>query len=79
MGGIEIVKNKDTKESFDYKLAVGAKLCDVMRNKGTMMRPLGDVIVLMPAVAMDLETLEKLLGIVSDTIENDLPKIVEEL
>jgi adenosylmethionine-8-amino-7-oxononanoate aminotransferase len=77
MGGIEIVKNKDTKESFDYKLAVGAKLCDVMRSKEAMMRPLGDVIVLMPAVAMDLETLEKLLGIVADAIGNDLPEIVD--
>jgi adenosylmethionine-8-amino-7-oxononanoate transaminase len=76
MGGIEIVKNKDTKESFDYEQAVGAKLCAAMRSKGAMMRPLGDVIVLMPAVAMDMETSEKLLGIVAETIENDLPELV---
>jgi adenosylmethionine-8-amino-7-oxononanoate aminotransferase len=41
------------------------------------MRPLSDVIVLMPPVAIDIELLEELLGIISDTIENELPKIVE--
>ena len=79
MGGIEIVKNTEIRESFSYEHTVGAKLCAAIRSKGAMMRPLGDVIVLMPAVAMDIETLEKLLGIVAETIEHDLPKIVDGL
>jgi adenosylmethionine-8-amino-7-oxononanoate aminotransferase len=40
-----------------------------------MLRPLGDVIVLMPAVSMDKTTLIELLAIVCDTIQNDLPGI----
>ena len=42
-----------------------------------MMRPLSAVIVVMPPAAIDTELLEKLMGIIGDTIENELPKIVE--
>jgi adenosylmethionine-8-amino-7-oxononanoate aminotransferase len=79
MAGIELVKDKKTKESFEYKHTIGAKLCAAMRPRGLMLRPLGDVIVLMPAPAMDKMTVTKLLAIVCDTIEKDLPGIVKEL
>jgi adenosylmethionine-8-amino-7-oxononanoate aminotransferase len=79
MAGIELVKNKTTKESFEYKHTIGAKLCSAMRPKGVMLRPLGDVIVLMPAPAMDRMTLTKLLAVVCDSIQNDLPEIVKGL
>ena len=75
MAGIELVKNKDTKEPFEYKHTIGAKICATMRHRGAMLRPLGDVIVLMPAVSMDKTTLIELLAIVCDTIQNDLPGI----
>lgn len=79
MCGIEIVKNTATRESFPYEKTVGAKLCMAMRPKGVMLRPLGDVIVLMPPVAIDLPTLRELLDVISETIENDLPVIVKAL
>jgi adenosylmethionine-8-amino-7-oxononanoate aminotransferase len=79
MAGIEIVKNKETKESFPYEKLIGAKLCAAMRPKGAMTRPLSDVIVLMPPVAIDSQTLQKLLDITCDTIKNDLPKIVNPI
>ncbi|MFA6187079.1 MAG: adenosylmethionine--8-amino-7-oxononanoate transaminase [Phycisphaerae bacterium] len=77
MAGIEIVQDKKSKQSFPYEKMIGAKLCAAMRPKGAMMRPLSDVIVLMPPIGIDLQTLQKLLDIVYDTIENDLPKIVK--
>lgn len=77
MAGIEIVKDLKTKESFSYEKTIGAKLCQKMRDKGAMMRPLSDVIVLMPPPAIDTETLKKLLDIVTDTLENDLPGIIK--
>jgi adenosylmethionine-8-amino-7-oxononanoate aminotransferase len=79
MAGIELVKNKKTKESFECRHVIGAKVCAAMRPKGLMLRPLGDVIVLMPAPAMDNPTLTKLLAVVSDTIEKDLPGIVKAI
>jgi adenosylmethionine-8-amino-7-oxononanoate aminotransferase len=77
MAGIEIAKDKKAKKAFDFEKLIGAKICAAMRPKGAMMRPLSDVIVLMPPVAIDLDTLRKLLDIVYDTIKNDLPKIVK--
>jgi adenosylmethionine-8-amino-7-oxononanoate aminotransferase len=67
-----------TKKSFASDKKIGAKVCAAMRPKGAMMRPLGNVIVLMPAVAMDIETLTKLFDIIEDTLINDASKIVEE-
>jgi adenosylmethionine-8-amino-7-oxononanoate transaminase len=75
MAGVEIVKDKASKESFDASGLVGAKLCRTAWDKGAMLRPLGDVIVLMPAVGMGIELLDELLVIVKDTIEKELPKI----
>jgi adenosylmethionine-8-amino-7-oxononanoate transaminase len=79
MGGIEIVKDCKTKKSFAYEKLIGAKLCAAMRPKGVMMRPLSDVIVLMPPVAIDLKTLKRLLDVVFDTLKNDLPKIIQQV
>lgn len=78
MAGIEIVKDKASKESFPYEKTIGAKVCSAMRGKGAMMRPLGDVIILMPPVAIDIETLTRLLDIVYDTLKNDLEEIINE-
>lgn len=78
VGGIELVADKDTKESFPSEKKIGAKVCAAIRPKGAMMRPLGNVIVLMPAVAMDIETLTKLLDIIEDTLKNNLPKIAKD-
>ena len=76
MAGIEIVKNKQTKEPFSSKMLIGAKLCEAMRPKGAMLRPLGDIVVLMPPIAMEANLLKELLNIVYNTIKNDLPKMV---
>ncbi len=78
MGGIELVKDKKTKEPFPFEKKIGAKVCAAMRPKEAMMRPLGNVIVLMPVVAMDTETLEKLLDIIEETLKKDLPRIITE-
>ncbi len=76
MAGVEIVRDKHTKESFASEKLIGVKLCSTMRGKGAMMRPLSDVIVLMPPIAIDLDTLKTLLEVVFDTLKNDLPKII---
>jgi adenosylmethionine-8-amino-7-oxononanoate aminotransferase len=86
MAGIEIVKDKmfdphpcGGGQSFPYEKLIGAKVCAAMRPKGAILRPLNDVIVLMPPVAIDLPLLRKLLDIVYDTIIDDLPKIINDV
>ena len=77
VGAIELVADKATKQPFPSERKIGAKVCAAMRPKGAMMRPLGNVIVLMPAVAMDMKTLQKLLDIIHVTFESDLIQIIE--
>ena len=48
MIGIELVENRQTKANFDPSMLVGRKVCERAIEKGLWIRPLGDVIVLMP-------------------------------
>lgn len=77
IGAIELVKDKQTKDSFPYQQKIGAKVCAAMRPEGAMMRPLGNVIVLMPAVGMDIDTLTGLLDIIEKTLQA-LPEIANK-
>jgi adenosylmethionine-8-amino-7-oxononanoate aminotransferase len=60
MVGIELVADKATKRPFDSKRRVGADVCTNVRKHGVIIRPLGDVIVLMPPLAMSVDDLRKI-------------------
>jgi adenosylmethionine-8-amino-7-oxononanoate aminotransferase len=47
---------------------LGYEVCDACRPKGVMIRPLGDVIILMPPLAISDEHLERLADVVIETI-----------
>lgn len=69
MVGIELCRDRSKNaEPFDFSKRMGYALCDAMRDKGLIVRPLGDVLVLMPAPAMDHDTLSRMLNIVVETI-----------
>lgn len=73
MVGIELGESRDTSggggKPFNFAAHNGAKLCKAMLPKGLIIRPLGDTLVLMPAPAMDHETLGRMLGIVVNTLQ----------
>ncbi len=69
MIGIELVKNKKTKKPFATGEKIGQKVVAQARKQGVIIRPLGDVIVLMPPPAIDAETLETLVDITYDSIK----------
>jgi adenosylmethionine-8-amino-7-oxononanoate aminotransferase len=62
MVGIEL-------KGFSYKERVGHKVILEARKRGLMLRPLGNVIVLMPPLAISKKDLEKLLDITYKSIE----------
>ena len=61
MVGIDLVADRQKRRPFDANLRVGAAVCDHARRYGVIIRPLGDVVALMPAPAMDLATLARLM------------------
>lgn len=60
MVGIELVKDRTTKEPYPWKKTVGVRVCRIARERGVILRPLGNVIVLMPPLSMSIKELEKL-------------------
>ncbi len=70
MVGIELVKDKATREPFDPKLRIGAEICQRIRKHGVILRPLGDVIVLMPPLAMPVADIQRIVEAVCVEIEN---------
>lgn len=69
MVGIELVKNRVAKEPFSWEDRVGARICQEARKHGVILRPLGNVIVLMPPLSMTVEELDKLLDVTYDAIQ----------
>jgi len=59
--GIELVKNKETKEPYPWEERIGIKVCQKAREYGVILRPLGNVIVLMPPLSISQEELKQLL------------------
>ncbi|MDB5319404.1 MAG: Adenosylmethionine--8-amino-7-oxononanoate aminotransferase [Phycisphaerales bacterium] len=70
MVGIELVKDKATREPFDPALRVGHTVCQRMRGRGVIVRPIGDTIILMPPPAMRLDGLRALVGALSAELES---------
>jgi adenosylmethionine-8-amino-7-oxononanoate aminotransferase len=68
MVGIELCRDRATREPFDFSRRTGAAVCQAMRKEGVIVRPLGDVVILMPAPAMPHEVLRRLLEVVVTTI-----------
>ena len=69
MIGIELVRERSPKTPFDPSERIGHRVILEARRKGVVIRPLGDVIVLMPPLAMSIEDLERLVSVTSDAID----------
>lgn len=61
MAGIELVQDRASKTPFPWQERRGLRVCDHARTEGVWLRPLGDVVVLMPPLAVSLEELDRIL------------------
>ena len=68
MVGIELVKDKRSKEPYQLKEKMSWKVCHKAREKGLIIRPLGNVIVLMPPLSISLQELRSLTRITAEAI-----------
>ena len=67
--GIELVRDRDTKEEYPAAEKVGMRVCQEALRNGAMLRPLVNVIVLMPPLQITIAELDGLLKIVYNAIE----------
>jgi adenosylmethionine-8-amino-7-oxononanoate aminotransferase len=69
IAAIELVRDRDSRESFPYAQRIGVQVIKEARSRGVMLRPLGDVIVLMPPLAIDEDEMALLLDVTYDSID----------
>jgi adenosylmethionine-8-amino-7-oxononanoate aminotransferase len=60
IGAIELVADKSTREPLPSTQRWGNRVCLAARPHGVLLRPLGDVIVWMPPLAVSLDELDQI-------------------
>ena len=68
MAGIELVKGKNTKEPYAWEEKMGWKAAYHARDNGVFLRPLGNVIVIMPPLSISMENLKQMFKVIKDAI-----------
>ncbi len=57
VGGIELVRNRETREAYPWEERIGVRVCQEAQKHGLFLRPLGNVIVVFPPLSISLEEL----------------------
>jgi adenosylmethionine---8-amino-7-oxononanoate aminotransferase len=69
MVGIELVQDKTTKTPYPLSAKAGHHVAAIARSKGLILRPIGNVLVLIPPLSTTTEELKKMLEIIKKSIE----------
>ena len=70
MAGVELVADLATKRAFAYQQRIGAQVCQAIRKRGVILRPLGDVIVIMPPLSISPEDIDLLFDALEETLQD---------
>ncbi len=62
MRGLPLVKNKSTGEPFPTAERVGHRVCLAARERGVLLRPLGDVLVVLPPLSITLDEIDQIVN-----------------
>ena len=65
MAGIELVKNKETREPFPLSERMGYKVTAECRRQGLLIRPIGNIVVLVPPLATSERELRQITSILT--------------
>jgi adenosylmethionine-8-amino-7-oxononanoate aminotransferase len=68
MIGIELVEDKTQRKNYPPEKRIGHGVIQEARERGVMIRPLGDIIILMPPLTITQDELKMLLDAVRDCI-----------
>lgn len=68
MAGIEIVKDKATKEPYLWEEKMGWKVAYYAQENGVFIRPIGNVIIIMPPLSISIENFERLIEVIKSGI-----------
>ena len=68
MVGIELVRDRVTREPYPLEARIGHRVAQEARKRGLLIRPLGHIIVLMPPLSVNRGTLTRMVNILSRSI-----------
>ncbi|TKB65932.1 MAG: adenosylmethionine--8-amino-7-oxononanoate transaminase [Nitrospira sp.] len=69
MVGIELVQDTTTKTPYPLSAKTGHHVAAIARSKGLILRPIGNILVLIPPLSTTTEELKKMLEIIKKSIE----------
>lgn len=69
MAGIELVQDRSTKAPFPLAARIGHKVAMEARRRGLLLRPIGNVIILVPPLSTSLPELRRMVDILGEAIE----------
>jgi adenosylmethionine-8-amino-7-oxononanoate aminotransferase len=69
IAGLELVKNRETKEPYSWEEKIGMKVCLEARKRGLITRPLDNVLVIMPPLCINISQLNKMMDILYESLE----------
>ena len=68
MIGIELAAHTETRTPYEASKRIGAEVCLEARRRGVIIRPLGDVLVLMPPLSIHDDEIDRLISVVREAI-----------
>jgi adenosylmethionine-8-amino-7-oxononanoate aminotransferase len=75
IGAVELVRDRSTKEPFPWTEKRGWQVCDCARREGVLLRPLGNVIVILPPLSISLEELDTICHAVENGIAHVMSRV----
>ncbi len=69
IAGIELVRNKATKEPFAWQERRGWRVCESAMAEGIFIRPIANVVVIMPPLAIQIDELDRICTVVERGLE----------
>ena len=67
--GVELVEDHETRSPFPVAERRGFRVCRHARDKGVFLRPLGDVVVLMPPLSVTLPEITQIVAALAHGLE----------
>ena len=71
LAGIELVRDRASGEPYPWAERRGIRVCQHARTRGVLLRPLGNVIVIMPPLAISLAQLDRICLAVEEGVEKE--------
>jgi adenosylmethionine-8-amino-7-oxononanoate aminotransferase len=78
MIGLELVKDKETKEGFDDDLMVARRVYAHCKQRGLIIRPVGDILILSPPLTYDKAAIDETVRILTESFHATMEDLREE-